>query len=712
MAGTKNQRKYVFGLDIGTRSIVGTVGYRDGDNFIVAAQEVREHQTRSMLDGQIHDIGAVGATIKEVKLALEKSLKMKLEEVCIAAAGRVLRTIETSATVEYDEDKVITPEEVAGLTSYAIEKAYEKFLKENDTDMKFYCVGNSVIRYYMNGYQIGNLENHKARSIGEDIIVTFLPDDVVDGLYKAVEIAGLRVVNMTLEPIAAIAVAIPENYRMLNIALVDVGAGTSDISITKDGSIVAYGMIPIAGDSLTEVVAQNCLVDFGTAESIKRGIAERDEVEYNDIMLLPQVINKNAVLEMLDDAIENMTKQVADKILELNGGKPVSAVFVVGGGGKIQGYTEKLAAKLGIMIQRVALRGEEVMQNIIFQDGTKKDSLLVTPIGICLNFYEQNNNFIYVTFNDERIKLYNNSSLAVVDAAMHAGFPNDQLFPRRGPAVNYTVNGVRKIARGELGEPALITVNGVSANLYQEIKVNDVITVIPSVAGPAAVLPISKLSEVKGTIAVNVNGSKILLPKMPLVNGEIKSLYYDVQDGDKIVMLDYYTIKQVKEFMDVVLEPGTKILVNNEKADDTTLVYENFSVKWTMGIGAFDAEKDDDFYDEEESEEVLDYVSKSATKGAGEKSEKKNENIGKEPEVEPIVKAESKGPKDLTIVYNGKPVVMHGKSEYIFVDVFDFVDFDRTTVGGSSLVTNVNGHKADFLQKISEGDVVDIYWEQ
>ena len=51
MAGTKNQRKYVFGLDIGTRSIVGTVGYRDGDNFIVAAQEVREHQTRSMLDG-------------------------------------------------------------------------------------------------------------------------------------------------------------------------------------------------------------------------------------------------------------------------------------------------------------------------------------------------------------------------------------------------------------------------------------------------------------------------------------------------------------------------------------------------------------------------------------------------------------------------------------------------------------------------------------
>ena len=44
----------VFGLDIGTRSVVGTVGYRQGDRFVVIAQEIREHQTRAMLDGQIH----------------------------------------------------------------------------------------------------------------------------------------------------------------------------------------------------------------------------------------------------------------------------------------------------------------------------------------------------------------------------------------------------------------------------------------------------------------------------------------------------------------------------------------------------------------------------------------------------------------------------------------------------------------------------------
>ena len=73
-----------------------------------------------------------------------------------------------------------------------VEKAYEEFQNSNtDTDMKFYCVGYTAMRYYMNGYQMGNLEGHKAKNIAVDLIATFLPDDVVDGLYKAVELAGL-----------------------------------------------------------------------------------------------------------------------------------------------------------------------------------------------------------------------------------------------------------------------------------------------------------------------------------------------------------------------------------------------------------------------------------------------------------------------------------------------------------------------------------------
>ena len=131
----ENVKKYpgqlVFGLDIGTRSIVGTVGYRQGDGrFVVVAQCGREHETRAMLDGQIHDIGKVGSTILEVKQHLEEKLSRKLERVCIAAAGRVLKTIQIHTDMEYDSEKIVLQEDIYALNSMATEDAYKEFLKD------------------------------------------------------------------------------------------------------------------------------------------------------------------------------------------------------------------------------------------------------------------------------------------------------------------------------------------------------------------------------------------------------------------------------------------------------------------------------------------------------------------------------------------------------------------------------------------------------
>ena len=179
----------VFGLDIGTRSIVGTVGYKDEDRFVVVAQNVKEHETRAMMDGQIHDIEKVGNSIRKVKENLEEMIGRKLKDVCIAAAGRVLETADSHEEIEFETDHTVTKEDIYSLNSMAIEKAYSLFLERNHTGQKFYCVGNSVINYYLNDFQIANLENHKARKIAVDLIATFLPDEVVDGLNKAVEMS-------------------------------------------------------------------------------------------------------------------------------------------------------------------------------------------------------------------------------------------------------------------------------------------------------------------------------------------------------------------------------------------------------------------------------------------------------------------------------------------------------------------------------------------
>lgn len=708
MEGRKYTGQLVFGLDIGTRSIVGTVGYKSGNQFVVVAQRVKEHETRAMLDGQIHDIHKVGDTISEVKRQLEEAVGRRLTEVCIAAAGRVLRTVTTHVEYPFTADKEVDQEDIYGLISAGVEKAYQEFIEENrEGDVKFYCVGHSVVRYFLNGYPMGNLEGHKARTIGVDLIATFLPDDVVDGLYKSVELAGLSVSSLTLEPIAAIQLAIPERFRMLNIALLDVGAGTSDISITNDGCILAYGMIPIAGDALTEEIARHCLVDFATAEQIKQDAGVRDTIPYTDIMFLPQTIKSEEIRQVTAALIEKMASLAAEKIKELNGDKAVSAVFVVGGGGKMPGYTDALADSLGIARERVALRGEEVMQQIIFEENIRKDSLLVTPIGICLNFYEQSNNFIFVSFNGSRIKIYDNNKLTVADAAMQVQYPNENLFPKRGQALNFTVNGKPRMARGQTGEAAIITINGETADIHAPVHANDIIQVTESTAGEEGHMNIGSLPESSESLTVYVNERKVEVPRFASVNGLLRSNYYEINEGDQVEILNYYTVGQIAEFMDVALDPHMNLYVNNKLADRDTPVYENFSVLWTLEtlplptvLQNEEVEPDE----ETDREETREEIKPPDSPAAREREMERNRRMGKEA---PAIKEE---PVSIGVLVNGRPVTLTGKPRYVYVDVFDFIDFDLSNPKGS-IVNKINGRSAKFMEPLGPGDVIEIYWQ-
>ncbi len=845
-----NGEELVFGLDIGTRSMVGTVGYRQGERFVVTAQEIRAHQTRAMLDGQIHDINRVAAAIADIRQALQDKTGIKLDEVCIAAAGRVLKTMNVHADMDLDKERNVTKEDMSNLISLGIEQAFEEFQEKNDTNMHFYCVGYSVVRYFLNGMWMGQPEHHKAKTIGADIIATFLPDDVVDGLYSAVELAGLRVANLTLEPIAAIRVAIPEKFRLLNIAMIDVGAGTSDISITDDGSVTAFGMIPCAGDTLTELLAKTCLIDFTTAEMIKTAAATQEEIIYEDIMGAEQMITAKEVIAICQPEIERMSKLAASAIKELNGGNSPSAVFIVGGGGKIKGFGELVAAELGLDPKRVALRGEEIMRDVDFPDGALKDSTIITPIGICLTYYEQYNNFIYITFNGNRIKLYDNNKLTVTDAAMQADFTRDGLFPRRGEELHYTVNGKNRVTKGEYGESAHVYVNGEEVSLSHNIKANDVIILEESTLGTPAQEKIADLIDYNGKIVVRFKGDEMPLPKPVKVNGTAVTEEYLIQNGDEIVVSSTYTYDEFFEYMG--LSPEDMILfINGVRADDTMEVcasdelefknrkeYELKEIYKESNIEPRskkrrEARKEEKEKEEKEkaktegekgSEEVTtaeaegagtdkeevnaeteiqaketgsevedktqepkadakisedtsaqtgsepenkgEAVSESDTAGSAvpeketeevqpepEETKVRAEEAKEEPAKEPEIKAaqavntersreeprqeqmqstaktekaearEEKKPaaakeeppvdsgKKIIVIVNQKPIVMRGKESYMFVDIFDYIDFDTRRMQGSGIATLVNGKDAQYTQELFNGDKIEVYWK-
>lgn len=652
MTAKKFPAPIVYGLDIGTRSVVGTVGYAQGKKFTVVAMETVEHETRAMMDGQIHDIALVADTISRVTASLEKKLKLKLDKVCIAAAGRVLKTASSHSDYNFDSERIVTGEDIYTLNSMAVEDAYKKFLEENNNDVKFYCVGSNPIRYYLNNSVITNLAEHKATSIGMDIIATFLPDDVVDSLYRAVNMAGLEVASLTLEPIAAINLAIPEKFRLLNIALVDVGAGTTDISVTREGSVVAFGMIPKAGDRITERIANICMADFNTAEIIKKEISNSDKVKYTDIMGTELTVSSKEIEEGVKEVVDELASVAADKIIEINGGKPVGAVFVVGGGGIYKGYTHILAERLGLPESRVALRGKEVMNDINFADSSiSPDSMYVTPIGIALSYYDETNNFIFVNLNEQQIKVYNSNKLTVMDVAMQSDFPADGLFPKSGKAVNYSVNGVNRSARGTIGEPAQIYINGEPANMHSAVKEHDIIKIVESTEGESAHPRLDSVPEFKSTITVNVGGKKVDFPRFVTVNGNSVDDGYIISDSDRIEFEDSFSVKQVKELMNISIPEESECMVNDQPANDDTKVYDGYSLEWITG--AVDT---------------------------------------------------------IYVTVNGKVTALTGKNGYVFVDIFDFFEFDLSSPKGN-IMTKLNGRNAAYMEEIHDGDVIDVFWE-
>lgn len=725
---SNHEENYVFGLDIGTRSIVGTVGYRTGtDRFVVLAQVSLEHKTRAVIDGQIHDIPAVTNTIKEVKARLEEMTGEKLLDVSIAAAGRVLKTKNVYVEYEMPSETRVTSEHVHSLDSIAVEKAYNEIRGEADhKDKHFYCVGYSPVKYYLNGYPMEMIEKHMASSIGVDMIATFLPDEVVEGLYCAVEEAGLHVASLTLEPIAAINVAIPERFRLLNIALVDVGAGTSDISIVKDGSIIAFGMMPLAGDEITEVIAKKYLVDFETAEKIKKAATRRKTVSFRNIMGESFKLPKEEIQETAGEAVSVIVENVSDKIKELNGGNAVSAVFVVGGGGKMPGFTEQMAERLGLPENRVSIRGAEVLQQVDFTAaGVKKDSTLVTPIGICLEYYEQKSNFIHVRVNEERVKLYDNGKATVLDACIHAGFSQNSLFPARGKGFTYTVNGEAREARGRLGEAAEVKLNNKETSLNQLVQEEDTITVRSATKGEDASFSLKRVPEYREEMKFTLFGRAVLCPRIVEVNGRMESGSYELKNGDSVVVQNTYTVRQLFEFMGMPLEK--EVLVNGQIKGPEAKLKDGAVIKRPVPPEPLKPAKKE----------------KDKNKQKNITADLKNDNMPAGPDpllapvkplpawaadlpihnpaarpvtetpVVPIMPPRETSTQGIRIEVNGKPITLPAKQRHVFVDVFDVYPFDLTKAGGKKLVSRLNGiDVTDFTAPVYENDSIDLYWEK
>lgn len=693
--------KITFGLDIGTRNVVGVVGYKEEGQFNIIDVEEVEHEARAMIDGQIHNIMKVAETIKKVKVALEERLEISLSTVSIAAAGRVLKTSVVTEYIDFDEEVMITKEIIQSLQLRGVEKAQEE-IKQND-GQQFFCVGYSIIKYYLDDYEMENLEAHRGKKVGVHLLATFLPQIVIDSLYTAVDKVGLSVEHLSLEPIAAINAAIPKSYRLLNLALVDIGAGTSDIAITKDGSVMAYGMIPVAGDEMTEQIIHKYLVDFHTAEQIKRQLKDKESITYKDILGFTHEVKCEEVLKLLKKTMEELSAKIKAKMMELNGGKAPNAVFCVGGGGLIPGLTEIIAAELELPSERVVLKNSQDIQDVIDHTTHIKTPAMVTPVGICLtSLEEQGKNLIEVLVNDKKLNLLRARQLTVMDAALKVGLTHKELMPRKGKNFSATINGKKVRKLGSYGEAATIYVNNKEANLNSLIEDGDYIVIKEAINGVDAHYKLNEYIEAN-SYSISIEGQTVTIHPLCYRGDELLSKEAFLEQDDMINVKLPETMEELLEYLGI--EYNGPILVNQRKSYVGYTVVEGDHIQLQR---------------EEENaphQELSTYGEPTTDRDASVAksiafNQPINAQVEKPPVLEEIALSNQGGTyeNEIWVTANGDPILLNNKRDYIFVDIFEFYSFDLSRPKGK-IKLKLNGKDAAYTDSLKHQDVLSIYWE-
>lgn len=745
----------VFALDIGTRSIIGMVGMVENEKIRIIAIEKEEHTERAMVDGQIENIDKVAALAGRVKQRLESKLHFKLERVCVAAAGRALRTKRAEFEMELPGTDLIDDEVISRLEAGAISKAEEAFDAENqaaEDGRRFYLVGYTVCQYYLDKYMISSLKDHRGKSVKVDLIATFLPSEVVESLYTTMNKIGLEVASITLEPIAAINAAIPANLRLLNLVMVDIGAGTSDIAACTDGSVTGYTMATVAGDEVTETLMKEYLVDFQMAESMKAQADQQEEITFTDILGFEQSISREALLECIQDTTDLLCREIAEKILEINGNAP-SALFLAGGGSKLTGVKDGLTAALQMDAKRVAIAGNNFRTSAFSDEYDLNNPEYATPLGIVVS---SGLNLINASFrvilNGRPANLFRSGSFTALNLLMMNGFSFLDIMGRSGANLVVTVNGRRKVFYGTPVEPATLFINKKEGRLSEIIQAGDEIDFTPAVSGVSAKACLGDIEGAADAVELTLNGMSAdletqlkmgdaIVMRKPgeeaepektdeasgAAEAEEAAEAQEAAEAEETARPETTSDSGKRAALTRTLEadktvaeariPEEEKMAAAERAPERVLEAQKVimpkpaaeAAKSDMPVGTTEAPEAAE--SEEPVEELrTEEVSKPVLNPQGNFAQRSilaaNASMSQNAEKEVI----SPGPREIHFHLNGMPISLPGKADgtpYFLMDMIQYSGIDLKQPKGR-IVLSVNGVQGLFQQELREGDNIRI----
>ena len=390
------------GLDIGTTKIVAMIGeLNEYDKLKIIG--VGKSKSLGVHRGVVNNITQ---TIQSIQLAVEEAelnSKHKIDKVVVGIAGQHIRSIQHSDYITRENsDQVITDDDVEKLISHVHKLVMlpgEEIIHVLPQDYKVDSQGEIKIPVGMFGSRI------EARF---HVVVGQVSS--IKNIARCIKSAGIELDEITLEPLASADAVLSNEEKEAGVALIDIGGGTTDLAIFKDGIIRHTAVIPFGGNIITEDIKEGCSIIEKQAEllKVKFGSAWPGENKENEIVSIPGLRGRDPK----EITLKNLSKIINARVIEIieqvymeikNYGhdqqkkKLIAGIVLTGGGSQLKHLKQCVELVTG-MDTRLGQPNEHLAGNNSIEIS---NPTYATAVGLVMNSMNKRNNKNFENKKDE-----------------------------------------------------------------------------------------------------------------------------------------------------------------------------------------------------------------------------------------------------------------------------------------------------------------------
>ena len=373
------------GLDIGTTKIVAMVGVKNEFDKVEVlgvgkSESIGVH--RGVVNNITQTIQSIIKAVEEAKVASGS----EIEEVVVGIAGQHIRSLQHSDYITRDSpEKVINENDIERL----IQQVYKLVMLPGEEiihvlPQEYKVDGQAEIKEPIGMYG-GRLEANFHVVVGQV--------SSIRNIGRCIKSSGLKMANITLEPLASSNAVLSIDEKEAGVALIDIGGGTTDLAIFKDGIIRHTAVIPFGGNVITEDIKEGCSIIEKQAEllKIKFGSAWPGENKDTEIVSIPGLRGrdpKEISLKTLSKIINARVVEIIEQVfLEIKNyghseqkNKLIAGIVLTGGGSQLK-HLKQLVEYITGMDTRIGYPGEHLAG-----DSNKNTSpMFSTAVGLLMN---------------------------------------------------------------------------------------------------------------------------------------------------------------------------------------------------------------------------------------------------------------------------------------------------------------------------------------